>query len=210
MEMKRAILKHSDPSESSSEGSVRGEEGSLEDRRLTQEVFEERGWRIRNEGLPVQLFVDEFPEDDALFEPRPHAEFVPEPQGGYWHEPPPLLLRIRVKPLQGFVKLRDRRRRHSEAAYHIPLCHTDEVHRFDLRDASLGVQQARRFYERLRERYDGKQAVLRGWLHGVEMRLSRGTTVEGNRMGELLTDDPYIRMFRAAGSFHEQDLQLAL
>ena len=209
MEMKRAILKHSDPSESSSEGSVRGEEGSLEDRRLTQEVFEERGWRIRNEGLPVQLFVDEFPEDDALFEPRPHAEFVSEPQGGYWHEPPPLLLRIRVKPLQGFVKLRDRRRRHSEAAYHIPLCHTDEVHRFDLRDASLGVQ-ARRFYGRLRERYDGKQAVLRGWLHGVEMRLSRGTTVEGNRMGELLTDDPYIHMFRAAGSFHEQDLQLAL
>jgi hypothetical protein len=29
-------------------------------------------------------------------------------------------------------------------------------------------------------------------------------------MGELLTDDPYIRMFRAAGSFHDQDLQLAL
>jgi len=72
------------------------------------------------------------------------------------------------------------------------------------------VRQARRIYERLRETYNGKLAVLRGWLHGIELRLSRGTTVENNRMGELLTDDPYIRMFRAAGSFHEQDLQLAL
>jgi hypothetical protein len=154
--------------------------------------------------------VDEFPEDDSLFEPRPHAEFVPETTGGYWHEPPPLLLRIRVKPLHGFVELRDRRRRHSEEAYHIPLCRTSEVHRFDLRDKSSGVRQARRIYERLRETYNGKLAVLRGWLHGIELRLSRGTTVENNRMGELLTDDPYIRMFRAAGSFHDQDLQLAL
>ena len=125
--MERTILRarqtHSE-SESSSEGSVRGEQGSLEDRRLSQEAFEERGWRIRNEGLPVRLFVDKFPEDDSLFEPRPHAEFVPEAQGGYWHEPPPLLLRIRVKPLHGFVELRDRRRRHSEEAYHIPLCRT--------------------------------------------------------------------------------------
>jgi len=211
--MERTILRarrtHSE-SESSSEGSVRGEEGSLEDRRLSQEIFEERGWRIRNEGLPVRLFVDEFPEDDSLFEPRPHAEFVPETTGGYWHEPPPLLLRIRVKPLHGFVELRDRRRRHSEEAYHIPLCRTSEVHRFDLRDKSSGVRQARRIYERLRETYNGKLAVLRGWLHGIELRLSRGTTVENNRMGELLTDDPYIRMFRAAGSFHDQDLQLAL
>ena len=218
MEMEKAILgirarrapESKESTESSSEGSVRGEEGSLEDRRLSQEAFEERGWRIRREGLAVRLFVDDFPEDDALFEPRPHAEFVPEPQGGYWHESSPLLLRIRVKPLQGSTVLRDRRRRHSEEAFHIPLCYTDELHRFDLRDGLAGVRQAVGLYGRLRERYDGKRAVLRGWLHGTELRLSRHTTVEGNRLGELLTDDSDVRMFRAAGSFHRQDLQVAL
>ena len=197
-------------SESSSEGSVRGDEGSLEDRRLSQEALDERTRSMRERGLPVRLFMEELPEDDGLYESRVHAEFVEDPNhpsGGYWHEAPPALLMIKVKPLPGFTSLRDRRRRPSEL-YHIALCLTSELHRFDLRDGSAGVRVARGLYGGLRERYHGKRALLRGWMQGTTLTLSRGTSVEGGNRS--VVDDPDVRMFRAAGSYSDRDLQLAL
>ena len=200
------------PESSSSEGSVRGEEGSLEDRRISQETLDERSHAIREQGLPVRLFLRELPEDESLYNHRKHAEFVEDPNhhdNGYWLEGEPELLWIELQPLSGFAKLRDRRRRHSEA-YIIPLCYTDELHRFDLRDASDGIRVAKGLYERLRDRYHGKRATLHGWVQGTTLTLSRRTAVEVNVRGEQLVDDVYVRMFRAAGSFHDRDLQLEL
>jgi len=156
----------------------------------------------------------ELPEDvslyNLLYNPRKHAEFVEDPNhhdGGYWLKLEPELLGIEFKPVPGFTKLHDRR--HSEV-YHLPLCFTDELHRFDLRDASEGIRVAKGLYERLRERYHGKRATLHGWLQGTTLTLSRRTDVEDNVRGEQLVDDVGVRMFRAAGSFHDRDLQVEL
>ena len=174
--------------------------------------MDERAQAIRERGLPVRLPLAELPEDVNLYNPRKHAEFVEDPNhsdGGYWLEAEPELLSIELKPLSGFMKLRDRRRRHSEV-YHLPLCYTDDLHRFDLRDASDGVRAATGVYERLRDRYHGKRATLHGWLQGTTLTLSRRTEVEDNVRGEQLVDDVGVRMFRAAGSFHDRNLQVEL
>ena len=197
---------------SSSEGSVRGDEDSLEDRRIGQDALDERAQTIREQGMPVRLFLRELPEDDSLYNPRKHAEFVEDhnhPDGGYWHEAPPVLLWIELKPLSGFRKLRERRRRHSDNPYHLPLCYADEMHRFDLSDWSAGMRLARRVYERLRAKYDGREVLLHGWMQGTTLTLSRRTTL-GNASGANLVDDTDLRMFRAAGSYQDRDLQIAL
>ena len=195
---------------SSSEGSVRGEEGSLEDRRINQETLDERAQAIRERGLPVRLFLRELPEDENLYEPRKHAEFVNDPHhpdGGYWHEAPSALLWIELKPLPGFTQLRERRRRHSEAPYHLPLCYTNELHRFDLRNWAAGIRVAKAFYARLREKYDGREAMLHGWVQGATLTLSRRTSVAGP--GSLVGDSD-LMMFRAAGSYQDRALQVEL
>ena len=201
------------PSPNSSEGSVRGEEGSLEDRGISHETLDERSQVIQEQGLPVVLLLRELPEDMGAG--RKHSEFVEDPNhpdGGYWHSEPPELLRIELKPLEGFTKLHDRRHpsKHNLSGYHIPLCYSDELHRFNLRDAFEGVGVARGVYERIRARYHGRHALLHGWLQGATLTLSRRTDVEGNRRGEHIVDDLGVRMLRAAGSFHDLPLQVGL
>ena len=55
-------------SDSSDDVSVRGDEGSLEDRRISQEEFDRRREIIETHGMLVRLIVNPLPEDSDLYE----------------------------------------------------------------------------------------------------------------------------------------------
>jgi hypothetical protein len=210
---RRRPLRDSEPdsaSEASEEVEVLGEEGSLLDRRLSQEEWEERVGRLHERGLPVRLFLDPPPDDESLYEPSVPPEWVSEGRGegeGYWLTREPELLRIKTRPRRDFTHLRNRGRREGEV-YHIPLCFTNELHRFDLRDRSAGVRRGLAAYEELRRRYHGRTAVLRGRVAGTALEIGRRSEVEGS--GYNIQSDRDVWALHDAGSFHDRPLFLGL
>lgn len=197
-------------SEASEEAEVLGEEGSLTDRRLSQEEWEERVGRLHESGLPVRLFLDPPPDDESLFEPSVPPEWVSDghdERGGYWLTREPELLRIKTRPRRDFAHLRNRGRREGEV-YHIPLCFTNELHRFDLRDRSGGVRRGLAAYEELRQRYHGRTAVLRGRVAGTALEIGRRSEVVGS--GYNIQSDRDVWALHDAGSFHDRPLFLGL
>ncbi|OYV32736.1 MAG: hypothetical protein B7Z80_26025, partial [Rhodospirillales bacterium 20-64-7] len=161
---RRAALAPESDGSSSADVSVRGEEGSLEDRRMSQEEWDARSEELRERGLEVTLRFSDPPEEPEWYQPRLEAEWVSDEHheaGGYWHEREAPLLFVGLVPRKGAPRLSNRPRRRSEL-YAIPLCRTTELHRFDLRDPARGVRLGLEAYRRLRARYDGRAAVLRG------------------------------------------------
>lgn len=201
----RARLESDTGSEASEEVEVLGEEGSLLDRRLSEEEWEERAGRLQ-EGLAVRLFVDPPPDDESLYEPSVPPEWVDDGSGGYWHAREPVLLMIKTRPRAGFVHLRNRGRREGEL-YHIPLCFSNELHRFDLRDRSNGVRLGLRAYEEVRRRYHGRTAVLRGRVAGTVLEIGR-SSVEGGMHN--IQSDREVWSLHDAGSLHDRPLAVSL
>lgn len=197
-------------SEASEEAEVLGEEGSLADRRLSQEEWEERAGRLQELGLPVRLFLDPPPDDETLYEPSVAPEWVNDEHhegGGYWLTREPELLMIKTRPRSDFTHLRNRGRREGEI-YNIPLCYSNELHRFNLSDPASGVREGLRAYEELRRRYHGRTAVLRGRVAGTVLELGRRSTVEGSSSN--IHGDRYALSLHAAGSFHDRPLYVSL
>ena len=65
--------------------------------------------------------------------------------------------------------------------YHISMSFTHEIHRFDLRNSEDGVRLGKETYNRLRARFNGKEAVLHGHMGGstfvVDEMLVEGETI---------------------------------
>ena len=48
--------------------------------------------------------------------------------------------------------------------YHLSLCYTNELHRFNLFNFSDGVRRGKEVYQRIINKFDGKEAFLRGYM----------------------------------------------
>ena len=81
-----------------------------------------------------------------------------------WIEIDRPLLMIKTRPLQHFIHRIGRRVQQSDVDwdYHISLCFTNELHRFDLRNDDNGVRLGKATYNRLREQFNGKECILKG------------------------------------------------
>jgi hypothetical protein len=158
----------------------------------------------------VRLFLDPAPEDPRLYEPSVEPEWVNDEnheRGGYWLELEAPLLMIKTRPRRGFTHLRNRPRRPGEM-YHVPLCFTNELHRFDLRDRGVGVRLGLAEYEKLRQRYHGRAAVLRGRAVRDTFELDRRSVVEGSTLN--IANDAAVRSLHDAGRFHDRPLHVSM
>jgi hypothetical protein len=96
----------------------------------------------------------------------------------YRREKKPLLM-IKTRPVEGkFIHRIGRAPTDKERDwdYHISLAFSGEIHRFDLLDSAKGVELGKAAYNRLRERFNGKEVRLEGHMHsstfivdGIEM-----------------------------------------
>ena len=48
--------------------------------------------------------------------------------------------------------------------HHISLCYTNELHRFNLFNFSDGVRRGKEVYQRIINKFDGKEAFIRGYM----------------------------------------------
>jgi hypothetical protein len=190
-------------SDSSTDVSVRGEAGSPEDRRIDWDEWERREERINREGLNVRLVLDPLPEDPDLYLPDTKYEWVNDVNhrdGGKWHQKPPVLLQIRTRLAQDAVRFSDRPRRHGETPYHISLCFTNELHRFNLFDESDGIIKGKAMYNRLRDRYNGQHVHLPGKMQGGAFELK----------GRGIANDVEVQAVHACGAYHDRSLHISM
>jgi hypothetical protein len=177
---------------------------------MSQEEWDARSEELRERGLGVTLHFPDPPEEPEWYQPRLEAEWVNDEHhegGGYWYESEAPVLFVGLEPKRGVPRLSNRPRRHGEV-YRIPLCRTTELHRFDLRDAVRGVRLGLEAYRRLKVRYEGRAAVLRGRMEGGAFRLSRASEVEGTR-SNLISDEDF-RMLQSAGLEHDQEPHVSM
>jgi hypothetical protein len=201
-------------SDSSDDVSVRGDEGSLEDRRISQEEFDRRREIIETHGMPVRLIVNPLPEDSDLYEANTQ-EWVDDEnseRGGYYRDRAELLM-ISLVPVRnlgaGFQRLRERPRRRGQPDYHISLCFTNELHRFNLYDRHQGVQRGKAAYQTLRNRYNGRLAVLRGRVRRTSFELNGRTHVHQLTVNNIVRDDD-VWALHDCGSYHDRPLHVSL
>jgi hypothetical protein len=200
---------------SSDDVSVRGEPGSLEDRRLTAEEWDRRVEIIEQHGLPVRLTLDPLPEDPEVYEPDAQ-EWVEDDHhetGGYYRDKK-VLLRIRLIPVhdlgKGFQKLADRPRRRGEDPYHIGLCFTNELHRFDVYDRRNGVRKGQAAYMALRAKYNDRLAILKGKMQRTTLVLNGRTHVHHHPANANIYRDADVRALHDCGEYHDRSLHASL
>jgi len=190
-------------SDSSTDVSVHGQAGSPEDRRLDIDEWWRRVELINRDGLNVTLVLDPLPEDPDLYLPATAYEWIDDvnhENRGYWRQKPPVLLQIRTRFPPGAVTLSDRPRRRGEAPYHISLCFTNELHRFNLFDESEGINRGKAMYNRIRERYDGHRVNLPGRMQGGMFELK----------GRDIANDAEVQAVHACGAYHDRSLHIRM
>ena len=210
MDLAARLNDRAKPESDSDDASVRGDEGSLADRRMSEEEWDRGRGEIEERGLPVRLILDDPPEDPEAYDPD-HREWVEDDNhrdGGYFRNNRELL-RVRLRPLEGFAKMSNRKRRRGEPSYHVALCYTDELHRFDLYDRRHGVQLGLAAYKTLRARYQGRTAVLMGRVRGTSLELTGRTRAEGLERHNLVRDND-LRALRDCGTYAGQRLRVRL
>jgi hypothetical protein len=191
-------------SDRSTDVSVRGEKGSPEDRRIDIDEWWRRVAVFDREGINVTLVLDPLPEDPDLYLPTPVGWWVNDEnhaEGGYWYEKSPVLLMIRTRFRRGALTFTDRRRRRDETPYHISLCFTNEIHRFNLFDQSDGIERGKAIYNRLRARYDGQRVHIPGKMHSGAFELK-------GRGG--LASDPELQAMHACGKYHDRSVHVSM
>ena len=154
-----------------------GDASAVHERGLDFETFMQRTAQQNEEGLPVRLEVPKW----------------------NWKNKPWDLLMIYTKPTPGFAhrstwakmaKLADEGFR-----YHISLCQVSEAPEDKGWDA----------YERIRERYDGKEGVLK-----ISVFNAQATFVEGfNTFTDAIIKDPDIALLHNAGKYSNRPLHVS-
>ena len=128
-------------------------------RGMTLREFFMKKEEIEQTPLPVMLEIREAPpwsHDVDLYQPN-------MPYAGYGKEAiePPLI--VHTVPLPGFIDLMGPNGKVPEGTvdYHISLCFTNELGRFDLFKWNDGVTKGREVYEEFRQKWNGKPALAR-------------------------------------------------
>ena len=190
-------------SDRSTDVSVRGERGSPEDRRIDIDEWWRRVAVFDRDGVDVTLALDPLPEDPDLYLPTPVRLWVNDEnhmEGGYWHVKWPVLLMIRTRFRRGALTFTDRRRRRDVTPYHISLCFTNEIHRFNLFDQSDGIERGKAVYNRLRDRYDGQRVHIPGKMEGGMFEIK----------GRGIANDPELQAMHACGKYHDSSVHISM
>ena len=153
-----------------------GNASAYHERGLDFDTFVQRTAQQNNEGLPVRLEVE-----------KPNFKKLHS-----WS-----LLMINTKPKAGFPHRSNWAKLAKATAegfrYHISLCFISEL--------PEGGWDA---YERIRERYDGKEGVLKVSVWNAEAKL-----MEGNAFTEAILNDPDIALLHNAGKYSNRPLHVS-
>ena len=168
---------------------------NLHDRNLTNDDYKWLESNLNKHGLHVRLRLDPLPDNENAFTKDP--EYWDEQ--GEQHTAP--LLQIHIEKGSKFVELAGREFSKEEAPfdYHISLCFTNELHRFDLLHSDNGVKLGKEAYNRLRESYNGKEAILNGHVHNFNFDIEPGSVIQGN-LPDFYDNKDFI-MLHNAGSY---------
>jgi hypothetical protein len=172
-------------------------------------------------GFVVRLSVDSI---DDIWEHGPHGNWNPRENAATF-------LQIRVEPVEEYFLPLARSGSYmpDSGEYHISLCYTSDLHRFNLYDFTDGLVKGKQAYDRVRQRYDGKLAHLRGKIRTGSVKLEEGTMVfstenrnnigrkirgkqQGlyNPQGYHIYNDPDVKALISAGIYVRDDMHMTL
>jgi hypothetical protein len=176
-----------------------------EERHLSKDEFDWIADNLHRHGLDVVIHVDPLPDKLELFD-KYDTHYDDE---GIEKKKP--LLQIRLTPGPLFIEIVGRlwtdEEKKEQVDYHLSLCFTSDLHRFNLLDSEDGVRKGKAAYEDLRK-YDGKAARLAGWVHNTNFDILKGMRVEGD-LPDMLESAPFI-MLHNAGIYAQRDHHISM
>ena len=160
---------------------------------------------LETHGLHVILEMDPLPTNDLFYQKKPKYW-----DDTAWEEKDVPLLQIHIRKGDQFVEYAGREFSREEAPfdYHISLCFTNELHRFDLLRSDNGVQLGKAAYNRLRDTYNGKHVMLKGHMQRTAFYIDPGSNIQGN-LPDFLADADFIRLHNA-GSYADRDHHISM
>jgi hypothetical protein len=135
---------------------------------------------LQTHGLHVVLEIDPLPTNESVYE-KPTKYW--EQEGDNWTEKDKPLLQIHIKKGSHFVEYSGREFSKEEAPfdYHISLCFTNELHRFDLYRSENGVELGKAAYTRLRDKYNGREIMLQGHMQKTAFYIDPDSAILNDR-----------------------------
>ena len=202
----------------------RSVKGKWEREKLAKQGFRDyieqhaRKEQLARFGFVVKIRIDSI---DGIWNNGPGTTWDPK------HADNATFLQIRLEPDEEFFLPigRTKNYRPDSGEYHISLCYTSDLHRFNLYDFTNGLAQGKAAYDRIRERYDGKVAHLRGTIRTGSLRIGNETRVvverrargkhekrydPVNNMRYHIYNDPDVLALLAAGQYIRDDLHMTL
>jgi hypothetical protein len=160
---------------------------------------------LTEHGVHVTLRMEPLPESPFFYTKKP--EYWDRETGTKYEA---RLLQIHIEKGSKFVEFSGRQFTREDAPfdYHISLCFTNELHRFDLLHSERGVELGQAAYNRLREKYDGKEVLLKGEIHNYAFNILPGSQIQGG-VEDFLIDDDFI-MLHNAGAYADRPHHLSM
>ena len=168
-----------------------------------KDLYEQRGVRPSDRrrlkfiyetyGIPVMLRVVDLPTDPAVYGKR--------------HDNPPLLqIHTDPHPNGNFFEMAFKEVVGANP-YHISLCFTSELHKFNLYNPTEGIRIGKEAYERLKRMCHGKEAFLRGSLSG-----NTAFNIHSIVLSDitLRIDEGDLYALHAAGTYHNRDIHISM
>ena len=125
-----------------------------------------------------------------------------------------VFLQIRCVPIgTHFLPLAKTAQYRPDNPYHISLCYTNELHRFNLYDFMRGLKKGKDVYEKVRDRYNGKIAHLRGKIRTGSVAIDANTVVfeeNGKKTRLKLHADKDALALLAAGTYSRDVMHMTL
>ena len=93
------------------------------------------------------------------------------------------------------------------------MCYTNELHRFNLYDFMRGLKKGKDVYDRVRDRYNGKIAHLRGKIRTGSVAIDANTVVfeeNGKKTRLKLHADKDVLALLAAGTYSRDVMHMTL
>ena len=187
-------------------------------------TYEEQDERKKEQdrfGFVVRMRVDSI---NNIWENGPHTKWDPR------KEDEATFLQIRMEPVDDFFLPLAKSGSYTpdSGEYHISLCYTSDLHRFDLYNFNNGLQKGKNAYDEVIKRYDGKIAHIRGRVRTGSVLIGKDTRVyivddpsdtgrrvrrkqqQQNPEGHNIYDDEQIKALLAAGKYARDDMHVTL
>jgi len=175
------------------------------DRNMTAEEQEWLKGQLETHGLHVTFHIDPLPTDQNAYGKA--SKYWDEAE--YAEKDAPLL-QIRITKGSHFVEYSGREYSDDEITfdYHISLCFTNELHRFDLLDSNRGVELGKAAYNKLRETYNGKEVMLNGHIQKTAFYIDPGSKIQDS-LPDFITNADFI-MLHNAGAYADRPHHLSM